>query len=187
VTLVGCAFDGAVAELNKRSQDAESNTPMLMQPYDFRWHYTFHVKQHGVIEQLIIRSFCNDMILWYETTLITIRFNKHFMNISANILLWGSNILRTKLTWTMSKTYSCFWCAKNVDKMQTNQSDNLAALCQSITNIWKFKLVYLGRRIYIRFIRQQERQSFSVPISGCCIRWSTTILHTKLAWTMLKY
>jgi hypothetical protein len=26
------------------------------------------------------------------------------------------------------------------------------------------KLMYLARRIYVRFIRQQERQSFSVPI-----------------------
>ena len=43
-----------------------------------------------------------------------------------------------------------------------------------------FELLYLVRRIYIRFIRQQERQSFSVSILGSYIRWGKTALHTKL-------
>ncbi len=29
-----------------------------------------------------------------------------------------------------------------------------------------FKLLYLSRRIYVRFIRQQERQSFSMSVLG---------------------
>ena len=43
-----------------------------------------------------------------------------------------------------------------------------------------FKLLYLCRRIYVRFIRQQERQSLSVSILGSYIRWGSTNLHTKL-------
>jgi hypothetical protein len=38
----------------------------------------------------------------------------------------------------------------------------------------------LARRIYVRFIRQQQRQSFSVSILGSYNRWGSTILHTKL-------
>jgi hypothetical protein len=42
------------------------------------------------------------------------------------------------------------------------------------------KLLYLIRGIYIRFIRQQERHSFSVSIFGSYMRWGITVLHTKL-------
>jgi hypothetical protein len=119
VTLERWHCDGADAELNRRSQDAESNKPMLMQPYDFRLHDIFHVKQHGVIEQMIISIFVNYMILWYETTLITIKFKKHFRNTSVNSFLWDSNILRTKLTSKMNHVKKLFmlFCAKIVDNM----------------------------------------------------------------------
>ena len=43
-----------------------------------------------------------------------------------------------------------------------------------------FKLLYLVRRIYVRFIRQQERHSFSVSILGSYKCWGRTVLHTKL-------
>jgi hypothetical protein len=40
--------------------------------------------------------------------------------------------------------------------------------------------MYHVRRIYVCFIRQQERQSFSVSILGSYIRWGITGLHTKI-------
>jgi hypothetical protein len=43
-----------------------------------------------------------------------------------------------------------------------------------------FKLLYLVRHIYVCFIRQQERQSFSVSILVSDIRWGKTVLHTLL-------
>jgi hypothetical protein len=58
VTLVSCPCDAA--ELNKRSQQQK---PMKMQPHNLRLHDIFHLKQHGVIEQVIISVFFNDMIL----------------------------------------------------------------------------------------------------------------------------
>ncbi len=42
------------------------------------------------------------------------------------------------------------------------------------------KLLYLHRRIYVRFIRQQERQRLSVSKLGSYKRWGNTILNTKL-------
>ncbi len=58
---------------------------------------------------------------------------------------------------------------------------NLEVRCQSVINIFEyFKLLYHVRRIYIRFIRQQERHSFSVSILRSCMRWGKTVLHTKL-------
>jgi hypothetical protein len=49
-----------------------------------------------------------------------------------------------------------------------------------------YKLLYLARCIYVRFIRQQERQNFNVSILGSYIRWGDTILHRKLQWPMLN-
>jgi hypothetical protein len=40
--------------------------------------------------------------------------------------------------------------------------------------------MYLAHRIYVRFIRQQERQSFSVSILGSYQSWGTTALHRML-------
>ena len=42
--------------------EASNNKPMKMQPHDFHWHDIFHVKQRGVIEQVIISDFINAVI-----------------------------------------------------------------------------------------------------------------------------
>jgi hypothetical protein len=50
---------------------------------------------------------------------------------------------------------------------------------QSFISFLYFILLYLDRQIYVRFIFQQERQSFSVSIFRSYNRWGKTVLHTK--------
>ena len=69
-----------------------------------------------------------------------------------------------------------FSCAKIVDNMKKAMLKSSSSL--SITYEY-FKLLYLARRIYVCFIRQQERHSFSVSFLGSYIRWGKTVLHTK--------
>ncbi len=102
------------------------------------------------------------------------------MNSSVHSLLWGSNILCIKLKSTISKINLCFYAVKSFIKcIQTNEliSQLFVDQLKTLENV---ELLYLVRRIYVRFIHQQERQSFSVSIAGSYMRWGKTVLHTKL-------
>ncbi len=46
--------------------------------------------------------------------------------------------------------------------------------------------MHLGRRIYVRFIRQQELQSFSVSFSRSFDRWGSAVLHKEEEWAMFN-
>ncbi len=54
--------------------------------------------------------------------------------------------------------------------MQTNELI-LQLFVDQLKTLKDVEHLYLDRRIYVRFIRQQERQSFSVSISGSSMRW----------------
>ena len=73
-----------------------------------------------------------------------------------------------------------FSCAKIVDKMKKAMIKSSSSLSITYKHLKYFKLLYLVCRIYVRFIRQQERHSFSVSKEGSYMRWGTTVLHTKL-------
>ena len=73
-----------------------------------------------------------------------------------------------------------FSCAKIVDYMKRSNVKIFKFVVNHLKILEYFKLLYLIRRIYVRFIRQQQRNTFSVSILGSYIRWRITILHTKL-------
>ncbi len=77
-------------------------------------------------------------------------------------------------------------CAEIVDNMKKAMLTSWSSLSISNKSLNIFKLLYLARGIYVRFICQQESQNFSVPFFRSYIRWGSTVLHTKLKWTMLN-
>jgi hypothetical protein len=73
-----------------------------------------------------------------------------------------------------------FSCAKIIDYMTIAILKSSSSISISYKYLNIFKLLYLIRGIYVRFLRQQERHSFSVSIVGSYMRWGKTALHTKL-------
>jgi hypothetical protein len=49
---------------------------------------------------------------------------------------------------------------------------------------FRYYMLYHARSIYVRFICQQERQSFSVSVSRSFMRWGNTVLPTILTRIM---
>jgi hypothetical protein len=76
-------------------------------------------------------------------------------------------------------------CHVQISLINDKNNDKILMFVFNYLEIFKYyKLMDLfARRIYIRFIRQQERHSFSVSIVGSCIRWGKTVLHTKITRT----
>jgi hypothetical protein len=80
-----------------------------------------------------------------------------------------------------------FSCAKINDNMKKRNNTILKFVVNHLQIFEYFKLMYLVRRVYVRFIRQQERHSFSVSFLGSYKRWGTNALHTKTNVNHVEY
>ncbi len=75
---------------------------------------------------------------------------------------------------------SSFYVLKSLIKKKKKKKRILKFVVNQVLIFDYFKMWHLVRLIYVRFIRKQEHQSFSMSILGSYMRWSSAVLNTKL-------